>query len=78
MRISILILGFKGLSNDDDDGREHIAKKWIYILSNFIAAINSDSLSWSNVGDFSWISIFKDCTKFKKKTRISQNCSRLS
>ena len=26
MRISILILGLKGLRNDGEDGREHIAK----------------------------------------------------
>ena len=26
MRISILILGLKGLRDDDEDGREHIAK----------------------------------------------------
>ena len=73
-RILILILGFKGLSNDEDEGREHIAKKWIYILSNFVAAINSDPLSWSNVGDVSWISILKDRSQVQKQ---NENSSKL-
>ena len=71
MRISILILGFKGLRNDDEDGREHIAK-----FTLFIAAINSDSLSWSNVGDISWISIFKDWSQVRKENEDSSKLLR--
>ena len=48
------------LSNDDEGGSENVAKK-MNLHSFKLYRVFLDLLNWSNVGDFSWISILKDC-----------------
>ena len=72
MRISILILGFKGLRNDDDDGREHIAKfTFFQTVSRLLIQTLSFGPTWAIFPGFQFL---RTVAKFKKKTRIRQNC----
>ena len=54
------------LSNDDDDGRENVAKK-MNLRSLKLNRVYLDPLNMSNEGDFSWNWIVKDFIQVKKE-----------
>ena len=54
------------LSNDNDDDSEHVAKNWIFVLSNFIASIWTRSICRMKA-IFSWSWILKDFILVKNR-----------
>ena len=50
---------------------ENTSLKNEFTFCQTLSRLLIDSLSWSNVGVFSWISIFKDCSQVQKENENS-------